>query len=159
MLNTFYITAKVETPTRTWYQLLMTGTHFCMSATSDLDSLLSGLKKIVKRYRTRVRLDQEISSMTYPAKLSDSEFMRRESYFQEHGKDYEDLVREIVLEALEEVREEERRNSPFNKTKKRMSRISPLPKKEVPTKSPQVIEEVPARTSLVTRKPRIFARR
>lgn len=159
MLNSFYITATKETSSRTWYQVLLKDTHFCMSCGTDLDSLLEGLKTIVKTYRTRQRLDRALMSMTYPAKVSEPTFRQRSAYYAEHGEDYEDLVHSTVLQALEEAREEDKRNSPYNKTKRKIKKVF-SPVKSLPQEDLQRTPKgSPARTCVVSKKPKLFKRR
>lgn len=156
MITAFYICAT-ETFGGTWYMLLVRDTHFCISCGSDLDKILSSLRRCVKRNRTKERLLRELSGLDCGGRVSPATFAQREEYFRAHGEDYEDLVHSTVVEALNEAREEDKKNSPLRKTAtrlKRAGRISPLAKtiEESPKETPAPIEDSPK----ILRKPRVF---
>lgn len=121
MTNAFYLTA---TPTvgGTWYKLMTTKTHFCISCGSDLDTRLRVLKDCVKRHRTEDRLLESLSKLDCGGRVSPATFKQCEEYYKEHGKDYDDLVKSIVLEGLAEAREEDKANNPFRKATTRLKR-------------------------------------
>ena len=118
MTGAFYITAT-ETISGTWYMLMATKTHFCISCGGDLDTRLRVLKDCVKRHRTEERLLDSLTRLDCGGKVSPATFEQRERYYQEHGKDYEDLVSTIVRQALAEALEEDKANNPLRKTRTR----------------------------------------
>ena len=126
MENTFYIYYRKETEDRTWYMVLLKSSHFCLSASSDLEALLEGLKKTYKKYRTKGALFRALQEMEYPAKVPESVFNERSAWYAEHGEEFDDLIKSTI----EEAREEDIRNSKYNKTKKR---LKPLLKKDCTT--------------------------
>ena len=121
MTGAFYITAT-NVIGGTWYMLMATKTHFCISCGGDLDTRLRVLKDCVKRHRTEERLLDSLARLDCGGKVSPATFEQRERYYKEHGKDYEDLVRSTVLEAFEEAREEDKANSPLRKTRTRLKK-------------------------------------
>lgn len=130
MENTFYIYYRKETEDRTWYMVLLKSSHFCLSASSDLEALLEGLKKTYKKYRTKGALFRALQEMEYPAKVPESVFNERSAWYAEHGEEFDGLIKSTIEEAREEAREEDIRNSKYNKTKKR---LKPLLKKDYTT--------------------------
>lgn len=148
MENTFYINYRRETETRTWYMMCLKSSHFCIAASSDLDSLLEGLKKTYKKYRTKGGLFRALQEMEYPATVAPAVFNEREAWYQAHGEDYDDLIKSTIEEAKREAREEDIRNSKYNKAKKR---IKPLLKKEsppLPETTKEVVEVSPTKSTI-----------
>ena len=156
MTNTFYI-AHHRTVGGDWYMLIVRDTHFCLSCGSDLDRIVTALRRCVKRTRTKERLMRELRGLECGGTISPATFDQREVWYREHGKDFFDLVHSTVEEALKEAREEDKENSPLRKTQSRLKRagkISPLaktieesPKEDLPPEkdSPKIL-----------RKPRVF---
>ena len=159
MTGAFYLTA---TPSYggTWYMLMTRRTHFCISCGGDLEKRLEVLKSCVKDYRTEQRLLDSLERLDCGGRVSPATFEQREEYFREHGEDYEDLIHSIVLEALAEAREEDKKNNPLNKAKTRLKKaggvktivqsqeVSPSPQTTPPQDSPKIL-----------RKPRVFNRK
>lgn len=157
MTNTFYICAT-ENISGTWYMLIVRDTHFCVSCGGDLNKILTVLRRYVKRERTKERLLRELSGLDCGGKVSPATFNQREEYYQAHGKDYEDLVHSTVVEALQEAREEDKKNSPLRKTTnrlKKVGRISPIEKtiKETPKEVPIPTKDSP---KFLRKKPKVF---
>ena len=160
MTEAFYLTA---TPTvgGTWYKLMTTRTHFCISCGSDLDTRLRVLKDCVKRHRTEERLLESLSKLDCGGKVSPATFKQCEDYYQKHGKDYEDLVKSIVLEGLREAREEDKANNPFRKTTSRLKKAGRTmpPRKTVEEKPKEVSTPAKDSTVILRKKPRVFNRK
>lgn len=158
MTKTFYI-AHHDTAGGDWYMLIVRDTHFCLSCGGDLERLLKSLKRCVKRTKTKERLMRELSGLECEGKVSPTTFDQREQWYRLHGEDYADLVHFTVLEALKEVREEEKENSPLRKTTKRLQkvgRLSPLPTEERTTESTPTPQEDSLR---LLKKPKVFNRK
>lgn len=138
--------------------LMATKTHFCISCGSDLDTRLRVLKDCVKRHRTEDRLLESLSKLDCGGKVSPATFKQREDYYQKHRKDYEDLVKSIVLEGLREAREEDKANNPFRKTTSRLKKAGRTlsPKKTTEEKPKE--DSTPAKDSqvILRKKPRVF---
>ena len=115
MTGTYYI-AHSPTIGGTWYMLLVRDTHFCISCGSDLEKIVQCLKRSVKRNRRKERLLRELSGLECGGRVSPATFAQREEWYRAHGEDYADLVHSTVMEALQEAREEDKRNSPLHKT-------------------------------------------
>ena len=138
--------------------LMATKTHFCISCGSDLDKRLEVLKDCVKRHRTEERLLESLSKLDCSGKVSPATFQQREDYYQKHGKDYEDLVKSIVLEGLREAREEDKANSPLRKTTSRLKRAGrTMPMRKTTEESTKKVS-TPAEDSpkFLRKKPRVF---
>lgn len=156
MIQAFYILAT-NTVGGKWYQLMTTKTHFCISCGGDLTKRLEVLKDCVKRHRTEERLLDSLSRLDCQGKVSPATFAQREKDFLERGKDYEDLVHSIVLEALAEAREEDKENSPLRKTKSRLQKAGWKTKSCVVKEVSPKVDYTPSPTIL--RKPRVFNRK
>lgn len=159
MTGAFYLTAT-ESHGGTWYMLMARKTHFCISCGNDLDTRLRVLKSYVKKHRTEQRLLDYLDSLDCGGRVSPATFEQREEYFQEHGEDYMDLVRTIVLEALAEVREEVKANNPLRKTKARLQKAGGtktiVKSQEVSPKADYTPQEDSPK---ILRKPRVFNRK
>lgn len=156
MTGTYYIAHSLNTG-GTWYMLLVRDTHFCISCGSDLEKIITSLRRSVKRNKTKERLLRELSGLDCGGRVSPATFEQREEWYRAHGQDYADLVKSTVVEALQEAREEEKKNSPLRKTTtrlKRAGRVNSLAKtvEEDTKKTPAPIEDCPK----ILRKPRVF---
>lgn len=159
MVGTFYITAN-ESYNRTWYQLIVRKTHFCVSCGVELEKILTVLKSYVKDFRTETRLLVALSQLECGGKVSPATFEQREDYYREHGEDYEDLVDSVVLEALKEAREEDKVNNPLNRARNRLQKAGGV-KMNVKTKEESTVEVKCAQQAppKLLRKPRVFNRK
>lgn len=159
MTSAFYLTATNGVG-GTWYMLFARKTHFCISCGGDLNKRLEVLKDCVKRHRTEERLLDSLSRLECGGRVSPATFEQRENDFHEHGKDYEDLVHSIVMEALAEAREEDKANNPLRKTKARLQKAGGT---KTIVKSQEVsprLDETPQQDSpKFLRKPRVFNRK
>ena len=159
MTSAFYLTAK-ESYDSIWYQLIVRRTHFCISCGTNLTRILEVLKSYVKDYRTEQRLLDRLERLDCGGRVSPATFEQREDYYREHSDDYKDLVDSVVTKSLKEALEEDRINSPLNKTRNRLKKaggiktivrcIEDTPKAEVPAQkdSPKILG-----------KPRVFNRK
>ena len=162
MTGAFYISAS-ESYGGTWYMLNTRKTHFCISCGMDLEKRLKVLKSCVKDYRTEERLLDSLSRLDCEGKVSPATFEQRERDFQEHGKDYEDLVHSVVMEALREAREEDKANNPLRKTKARLQKaggVNTTTKSFAAQEVSPRVDETPQQDSpKILRKPRVFNRK
>ena len=156
MTGAFYLMTN-HSSSGTWYMLMVRKTHFCISCGGDLQRRLEVLKSTVKRYRTEQRLLDGLSELDGGGKVSPATFEQREEYYQEYGKDYEDLVHSIVMEALSEAREEDKANNPLARARTRLQKAGGV-KTLVKTQevSPR-LDSTPKEVSpTFLRKPRVF---
>lgn len=155
MKDTFYLIVKHEYE-RPWYMLVVRDTHFCISCGSNLDKIREVLKSCIKRDRTRERLLDSLSKLDCCGKVSPATFAQREDYYQNHGKDYDHLIRPVIEESVKEVQEEIRANKPINKVKARMAKVGNsgfVTKSSVVPPAPKTQQEV---GKIIPRKPRLF---
>lgn len=167
MTGAFYLTAT-ETVGGMWYMLMVRKTHFCLSCGGDLETRLRTLKSCVKEHRTEQRLLDAMSRLDCGGRVSPATFDQREKDFLAHGEDYKNLVESIVLEALAEAREEDKKNNPLRKTTSRLKKAGGL---KTINKSPEVSpkeDSSPAKdlhkdyttpATTILRKPRLFKRK
>ena len=156
MTNTFYISHS-PTVGGTWYMLIVRDTHFCICCGSDLDRILKSLKKCVKRVRTKERLLRELSGLDCGGTVSPATFEQREEWYRQHGNDYARLVHSTVLEALYEMKEEDKANSPLRKTTNRLKRVGVMQvAAETIKDSTQKDYTTPQDSPKILRKPRVF---
>lgn len=159
MTGAFYLTA---TPSHggTWYMLMTRRTHFCISCGGDLDKRLEVLKSCVKDHRTEQRLLDALERLDSGGRVSPATFEQREEYYQEHGRDYEDLVDSVVREALKEALEEDKANNPLRKARTRLQKAGGV---KTIVKSQEVsppVDSTPVKdTPKLLRKPRVFNRK
>lgn len=162
-MTTAYYIAHSTTVGGTWYMLLVRDTHFCISCGSDLDKIITSLRRNVKRNKTKERLLRELSGLDCGGKVSPATFEQREEWYRAHGEDYADLVKSTVVEALREAREEEKENSPLRKATTRLKRAGRMTafaktveeKEVIPTPAKDSTTETPK----ILRKPRVFNRK
>ena len=159
MTEAFYL-MTTESSAGTWYMLMVRKTHFCISCGSDLQRRLEVLKSTVKTYRTEQRLLDALSQLDCGGKVSPATFEQREEYYREHGEDYKDLVKSTVLEALAMAREEDKVNSPLNKTKARLQKAGGVKTiTDTIEESPAVEQTTTQDSPKILRKPRVFNRK
>lgn len=156
MFDTFYI-AHSETLGGTWYMLIVKDTHFCISCGSDLDRIVESLRRCVKRHKSKERLLRSLRGLDDGGRVSPATYEQREKWFQSHGEDYADLVHSTVVEALREVREEEKKNSPLRKTTIRLKKAGGV--KTIENCIKETTKEdysTPQDSPKILRKPRVF---
>lgn len=156
MFNTFYIT-RTKSAGNDWYMLLLRDTHFCVTSGVDLDKIVLVLKTYVKRYRTRERLYSAMKRLECKGEVSPATYAQRSEYYRLHGEDFEDLVIEVIREAIAEAREEDKVNSPLNKARTRLKKAGgvktmPKPIVDLPKTSPTTIKDSPK----ILRRPKVF---
>lgn len=137
MYEEFYI---IYNSNSGWYQLIVRGTHFCISCGPDLNRILEVLKRYVKTYRTKERLYKSLTALEWGCDVHPSTFDFREDYYMKHGNDFKDLVRQVIDLALAEAREEDRNNSPLRKAQKRLLKAG-LAGKVSKDSEPQVVRK------------------
>lgn len=150
MLDTFYIVGKNTPVSGMWYKLLLKDTHFCISCGGDLDKILQVLKTYVKRYRTRTKLLSALSKLDYN-KVSPATFAQAEKEFKSCGDYYKDLVTDTVEQALRELREEDKVNSPLNKAKRRLGKGNVAKTTSPVTEEKEVVKTMTTPKTLVKR--------
>ena len=159
-MTTAYYIAHNESFSGTWYMLLVRDTHFCISCGSDLDKIVTALRRSVKRNKTKERLLRELSGLDCGGTVSPATFEQREEWYESHGQDYADLVHSTVVEALREAREEEKKNSPLRKTTNRLKKVGRI--KAIAETVKEHIQEdstPPQDSPKILRKPRVFNRK
>ena len=140
--------------------LLVRDTHFCISCGSDLDKIVTALRRSVKRNKTKERLLRELSGLDCGGTVSPATFEQREEWYESHGQDYADLVHSTVVEALREAREEDKENSPLRKTTNRLKKVGVIKAVAETIEDSVQKDSTPAKDSpKILRKPRVFNRK
>lgn len=159
MTSTYYIEYR-ESYGGTWYMLNVRDTHFCIACGSDLERITKSLRNSVKRHRNRERLLKALRGLDCGGRVPPAVFNQREEWYRLHGKDYEDLVISIVVDALREAREEDKANSPLRKTTNRLKKVGVIKAVAETTKDSVQKDSTPPQDSpKILRKPRIFNRK
>lgn len=151
MLDTFYIVGKNTPVSGMWYKLLLKDSHFCISCGGDLDKILQVLKTYVKRYRTKDKLLKALSKLDYN-KVSPATFTQAEKEFKSSGDYYNDLVTDTVEQALRELREEDKANSPLKKAKRRLGKAG-INKSTSPAEKVEVAEKTITTPKVLAKRP------
>jgi dTDP-4-dehydrorhamnose reductase len=126
MIDAFYI---VETSPN-WYQLRLCESHICLSAGRDFQKRLDIVKKYVKKFKTAERLamfvdhlrEENPDSPVYITHNRDGKEIinntvrQRRSEYDEVGRAFDDIIKETVKEALQELRDD----NPVKKNKMRI---------------------------------------
>ena len=123
MYSLFYIVRKESSGTD-WYSLRVKDVHFTMSCGSSLDRILRSLKSYVKRYKTRDRMLKVVYYLEQASGgTGESMLAHYEEEFRTRSEEFEDLVYSTVREAVQELVQEEKENSPFRKTQRRLNKV------------------------------------
>lgn len=114
MKETFYI---IEVSPQ-WYNLLVKDSHFCLACGTDLEVLKKTIYNCVRKYKTEDRLNRVIEELSNSGQIAPSTFNQRQKDF-DSGKHlvFEDLVEEVVAEALKD----NRKDTPYHRVKERLS--------------------------------------
>ena len=155
MLETFYIE---KAPRAEWYYLRLQGSHFCLSSGNSLDDLLDNLYNLVKKYRSRQRLMNRLSEMSYTPDqtVGRAESQHGDEVFDQCIRDYGDMVKDTVKRAQREVQEEDKANAPHKKVLKRIGQAVP---DTVARTVPHVLTEVRKETPDVVMTHNVVKRR
>lgn len=157
IFNVFYLTEKTSN-NRPWYNLRVRETHYCVSYGADLNKILTTLRTYVKKYKTEDRFMKALRHLEDKGKVTSP--LMFETYRKEYddiGRIHNDLIEETISSAFSELREEERINSPLNKTKVRLKKaggVSPL--LEEKTSIVEVVKEVREDIPKLLGKPKIL---
>lgn len=109
-----------------WFNLCIKDTHYCVGCGTDPKVLLRTVKDFVKRYRTKDKFLKAISKTEHKGEHPNKQTYEHRKLLYETAKyDYHEEIEEAIQEMLEEIKGD----TPFNSILKRKKTIS-LPKKE-----------------------------
>lgn len=131
MYDLFYI---VEVRPQ-WYNLIVRGTHCCISCGADLEKIKRTLYNYVRKYKTEDRVYKVLSGLEGGGKVSPATYHMREDYCKV-GLDlvFSDLVRSVVSQALKD----NRKDTPYHHARKKVKGVvTPPPKGVVNTPAPR----------------------
>lgn len=145
MYDLFYI---VEVKPQ-WYNLIVNGIHYCISCGSDLEVLKRTLYNYVRTLKTKDRVYRVIRGTDNRGKVCPSTYAQRKQDY-DSGKHmvFNDLVREVVAQALKDSR----KDSPYHKTKKKVKAVVHTPPTEERTITPAPTQEVRVVKKITPRK-------
>ena len=119
MYDLFYI---VEVSSQ-WYNLLVKDTHYCLACGSDLESFKRTIYNYVRKYKTEDRVFRVLNDLSDSGKISPLTYdQRRKDYLSGRHLVFNDLVRGVVEQALKDNRQD----TPYNRTKKKVRTITPV---------------------------------
>lgn len=119
MYDLFYI-IKVSSQC---YNLLVRDTHYCLACGSNLESFKRTIYNYVRKYKTEDRVYKALSGLSDSGIVLPTTFDKRSKDYGE-GKHlvFNDLVRGVVEKALKDNRQD----TPYNRTKKKVRSITPI---------------------------------
>lgn len=126
MYDLFYI---VEVSPQ-WYNLIVRGTHCCVSCGADLEKIKRTLYNYVRKYKTEDKVYRVLSSLEGGGKVSPATYNLREDYCKV-GLDlvFKDLVRGVVSQALKD----NRHDTPYHHTRNKVRTVVKPPEGVVNT--------------------------
>ena len=120
-----------------WYNLLLKDTHFCLSCGDDLESIKRTIYKYVRKYKTVERVYSAMKGLSNNGTIPPKTLQyRQEDYDNGKHLPFCDVVKEVVEQALKENRQD----TPFNRTKKVVKKVSP--QKVANTPAPDEVRSV-----------------
>lgn len=138
MKDVFYILYSEEND---WYQLILTGTHYCVSCGPSLDKLLEKVHDYIVRYKTKDSIYRAMSHLDDHGKVHRNTYMQREQAYKDYGGQYKELIDAVVEDSMREVRQWQKEHSPLRKVQKR---LKSTPKLVVAGKSTKSTMRTPA---------------
>lgn len=105
-----------------WYNLIVKDTHYCVSCGSDLEKIKRTIYNYVRKYKVDERVLRALRGLEDSGRVPPTVFEKRQKDY-DSGKHivFNDLVRGVVEEALKE----NRKDTPYHKTKKKVGHITP----------------------------------
>ncbi|MBO8161111.1 MAG: hypothetical protein H0Z24_05695 [Thermosipho sp. (in: Bacteria)] len=131
MKNVFYLINVSED----WWQLREKKYHSVISTSNSLEGILARLKKVVIKYKTKERFYRRLER-TETVKPNLVVSKKRELEYKQIGDKFNDLVEEVVSEALATIKEE---SNLVRKNKKSVSKMKNILKGKIE------VEKVPVK--------------
>jgi hypothetical protein len=128
------------------WQLRLKDSFYCLSACSNLDTMKRYIKNLVKKYRSEFKLTNALSNTQDGGRLSEAEYERQVTLYNELGHKYKDLIHEEVVEAFNEVK----MDTPVIKNTKKFKKVNlfPTTSKVIMTKEELPKEEATVKLSI-----------
>lgn len=100
-----------------WYNLIVRGTHYCISCGVDLERIKTTIYNYVRKYKTEERVYKALSRLEDKGKVSPATYDMREAlYLSGVHEVFNDLVRGVVAQALKDNRQD----TPYHHAKKKV---------------------------------------
>ena len=97
-----------------WYNLIVKDTHYCIGCGSHLDTLLEVIYKYVRKYKTEDRVYNTLRGLSDNGDIAPTTMEKRQKdYISGKHIVFEDLVKDIVIKALKDNRQD----TPYHKIK------------------------------------------
>jgi hypothetical protein len=149
MYDLFYVIRVRED----WYRLHIKDTHYCISACDSLDSIERTIKRLITTFKTKDRLLRHLSTLEDKGVENEKTTEVYRNDYMSFTGDYEDWLRDIVSEALKEVRE----NSTYKKVSKRLKGLK-RPVVKVMEKTPERPERTENDCGTPLKRPKVINR-
>ena len=118
MYDLFYI---VETSPQ-WYNLILTGTHYCVACGGDLEKIKKTIHSYVRKYKIEERVYRALKDTEGGGKVAPMTYeQRRKDYLSGKHLVFNDLIREVVSSAIKENRQD----TPYHHAKKKVRTVTP----------------------------------
>lgn len=105
------------------YNLIVKDTHYCIASGTDLEVIKRTIHKYVRKYKVEDRVYNTLSFMSDGGKAPLLVYeQRKKAYLSGEHLPFEDLIKEVVAQALKENRQD----TPYHHTKKRVKAVTPL---------------------------------
>ena len=106
-----------------WYNLILKNTHYCVACGDDLESMTEVIYKYVRKFKIPERVYRSISTLEDRGLVPPRTLERRQVDY-DLGKHlpFNYLVREMVEKAIKDNRQD----TPYNRTKKKVRVVTPL---------------------------------
>lgn len=116
MYDLFYITEVSPQ----WYNLVLKDTHYCISCGTDLDLIGQVIYRYVRKYKIKDRVYKAISGLSDRGLVPPSTLrQRQEAYDKGLHLDFNSFVKEAVERALSD----NRKDTPYHHTKKKVKAV------------------------------------
>ena len=105
-----------------WYNLIVSGTHYCIASGGDLEVLKRTIYKYVRKYKIEDRVYTALRGLSdcgvVPPKTLEQ---RQKDYLSGKHLVFNDLIRGVVSEAIKDNRQD----TPYHHAKKKVRTITP----------------------------------
>ena len=106
-----------------WYNLLLKDTHYCITCGSDLEAMKKVVYDYVRKFKTPDKVYRLVSGFSDHGLISPATFEKREEDFGDgRHHSFISMIHEVVERAIKD----NRFDTPYHQTKKRVVEITPV---------------------------------